>query len=267
MEFPLIYLEAIIIIVISVIIAKFLSTIIRRRLHGELPVHVIRNLTNGVYYIIIAIGVGVAIGISGINITSILVAGGVVGIILGLALQSTLSNFFAGILIITERPFKIGDFINYQNTIGVVVDIGLLSTKLYSWEGYYVRVPNSILFTSLLINYSNSRARLVRVQFTVFQEIDVQKVINAIKVKLDQQPYVLVEPQSVVFVLGFTENGITLEARAWAPQSLWFDLYSNMPKIIDDTLKELGITYAYKKVIVENDNMADKLMADNSNKL
>lgn len=82
---------------------------------------------------------------------------------IGLAAQQTLSNFFSGILLLIERPFKVGDFINYNNNIGMIVDIGLLSTKIKSWEGYFIRIPNNELFNSSVINYTNSVARLVRI--------------------------------------------------------------------------------------------------------
>ncbi|QCO31129.1 mechanosensitive ion channel family protein [Metallosphaera sedula] len=247
------YLEAVLVVAISFVVARILVVVVKRRLHGELPVHVTQNLTKGIYYALIAVGIGIAIGITGINVTGLLVTGGVVGIILGLALQSTLSNFFAGLLIIFEKPFTVGQVVNYQGVIGTVVDIGLLSTKLYSWEGHFVRVPNSVLFTSQLVNYSKSIVRLVRIQFTVFQESDLNRIMEAVKNKLNEQWYVLVNPEVVVFPIQFTENGVQIEARAWTPQSTWFELYRNIGQVIDQALKELGVRYAYKKVILDED--------------
>ncbi|MDT7891917.1 MAG: mechanosensitive ion channel family protein [Thermoproteota archaeon] len=246
-------IEAVIAIIIAVIIAKYLTVMIRRRLHEKVPSHIISNINKLVYYIIILIGIAVAIrllNIPGLTLTELLVAGGFTAIVIGLAAQQTLSNFFAGILLMTERPFKIGDYINYNNNIGMVVDIGLLSTKIQSWEGYYIRIPNSELFNSPLINYSNSVARLVRVQFVIPYEYDVNKVIETLIKEFEAQWYVLAEPAPSVFVAQFDEKGILMEARAWTAGKTWFDLYSNMPRIIEETLKKLGMPYSYPKRIL-----------------
>ncbi|BFH73792.1 hypothetical protein SJAV_17360 [Sulfurisphaera javensis] len=91
----------------------------------------------------------------------------------------------------------------------------------------------------------------MRLQLTIFQENDIPKVIETLKKKLDQQWHVLVEPPVVVVPAQFTENGIVMEDRAWTPQVSWNELYINMPKLIDEALKEINVKYAYKKVIIE----------------
>jgi len=159
--------------------------------------------------------------------------------------------------LMTERPFKIGDFINYNGNVGMVVDVGLLSTKIQSWEGYYVRIPNNELFNSPLINYSNSRARLVRVQFTIPFEHDLNKVINTIQKKLNNQWYILAEPAPIVFPVQFNENGVLLEARAWTSGNTWFTLYSQMAALIEDSLKELGVPYSYPRRILKEEKFTE----------
>jgi len=247
------YIEAILAIIIAVLIARFISKIARRRLHGHVPSHILANISKLIYYVLIIIGLLVAIRslqIPGLELTEILIAGGFISIVIGLAAQQTLSNFFAGLLILFERPFKIGDFININNNIGMVVDMGLLSTKIHSWEGFYIRIPNSQIFTASVINYSTSIVRLVRVQFTVPFETDIKKVIEALLKKFDEQWYILVEPKPIVFPVNFVENGILMEARAWTSGKTWFDLFSNMPSLIENTLKELGIQYSYPRRIL-----------------
>jgi len=251
---------AIIALAIAFIIARYLSILTRRRLHEKVPAATVKNVSKLVYYLIILIGIAVAIrllNIPGVTLTELLVAGGFAGIVIGLAAQSTLSNFIAGILLMTERPFKIGDFINYNGNVGMVVDVGLLSTKIQSWEGYYVRIPNNELFNSPLINYSNSRARLVRVQFTIPFEHDLNKVINTIQKKLNDQWYILAEPAPIVFPVQFNENGVLLEARAWTSGNTWFTLYSQMPALIEESLKELGVPYSYPRRILKEEKFSE----------
>jgi Small-conductance mechanosensitive channel len=247
------YIEAILAIIIAIITSRQLTKIIRRRLHEKAPIHVIRNISKLVNYIIILIGMAIAIRqleIPGVQFTELLIAGGFIGIVIGLAAQQTLSNFFSGILLIIERPFKIGDFINYNNNVGMVTDIGLLSTKVQSFEGFFIRIPNNELFNSPVINYSSSIARLVRVQFTVPFEIDIKKVIEILLNKFNQQWYILIDPPPVVFPVQFLENGIQMEARAWTAGKTWFQLYSSIASLIEETLKELGVPYSYPKRII-----------------
>ncbi len=255
------YIEAALALLIAWLVGKRLSLLVRRRLHEKAPKHVIQNASKTVYYLVILIGVAIAIRaleIPGLTLTELLIAGGFIGIVIGLAAQQTLSNLFAGILLLIERSFKIGDFINYGNNVGMVVDIGFLSTKVQSWEGFSIRIPSSQLFNSVTINYSSSIVRLVKVNFTVPYETDINKVIEAMINKLNQEWYVLVEPPPRIFPIQFAENGITIEVRAWTSGKTWFELYSNLPRLVENTLKELGIPYSYPKRIISQANIWEK---------
>jgi 2,3-bisphosphoglycerate-dependent phosphoglycerate mutase len=235
------------IIVISVAVAKLFAMLIRRRMHGNYSESLTKMAEKFVYYLVVLIGLTAAIGNLGVNLTSVLVAGGFLGIVLGLAAQSSVSNLIAGLLLIVDRPFNIGDSVVYGTDNATVVDIGLMSTKVSTWEGVQMRIPNNSLFTSSLYNYTKSVARMMRVQFYLRDGEELGKVVSAINSRLAERWYVLVEPAPQTFALSFSDYGVTVEARAWTAGTTWNELYFTMPQIVNETLKGMGVEFAYPK--------------------
>ena len=237
------------IILVSIVIAKIASVIIRRRMYGSYSNHIAKLTGRFAYYVIVIVGLLLAIGNMGISLSSIIVAGGLAGIVLGLAAQSSVSNLIAGILLIGDKPFKSGDFITYGDLTVGIIEVGLLSTQAATWEGVRVRIPNNQLFNSNVMNYTRSVARLVRTQITLFYEEDFDRIAKAISDAFAKQWYVLVEPAPQVFAVQFTNTGVVLELRVWTAGTTWGNLYFEMPKMITDTLKGLGVKFAYQKQI------------------
>ena len=248
-----------IIIAISVVIAKIASMIVRRRMYGNYSNNLSKITARFTYYLIVIIGLSLAAGNLGISLTSVVVAGGLLGIILGLAAQSSVSNLISGLLLIGDKPFKSGDFITYDNLTVSIIDVGLLSTQAATWDGINVRIPNSQLFNSNVMNYTKSVARLVRTQITLFYEEDLDRIEKAITKAFSAQWYTLVEPPPQAFAVEFTDSGIVMEIRVWTAGTTWGDLYFNMPIIITKTLKELGVKFAYpKRIYVDTDAAIEK---------
>lgn len=246
------------IIAVSVGIAKLFSKLIRRRMHGNYSENLTKIASRFVYYLIIIIGLAAAVGNLGVDLTSVLVAGGFLGIVLGLAAQSSVSNLIAGLLLIVDRPFNIGDQIAYGTDTANIIDIGLMSTKVATWEGVQMRIPNSALFTSSLYNYTKSVARMMRVQFYLEDREDLGRVAGALNRKLSEQWYVLIDPPPLTFALAFSDYGVTVEARAWTAGTTWNDLYYSMPQIINDTLRAMRVEFAYPKRTIVEEHAAAK---------
>ena len=119
--------------------------------------------------------------------TAALVAGGFLGIVIGFAAQASISNFISGLLLVLERPFKIGDFIHIGNTVGMVAEIGVMSTTLVTWDGVRVRIPSSQIFNSDFRNYTASRVRLVSVEVRIPHSASIDRAVEVIKAKLRER--------------------------------------------------------------------------------
>ncbi len=111
----------------------------------------------------------------GIQTTTLIAAVGAIGLAIGLALQSTLSNIAAGIMLLWLRPFSMGAFIESGDNSGTVDDVGLFATTLMRVDGVYVFVPNSQLWNNKITNYSKKAKRMLREVFTISYDDDIQK--------------------------------------------------------------------------------------------
>ena len=243
-------LSFIIAILIALLLSKAAEKAIRRALIRRLSVPAVENLVKVTRYTIIILAVVAALASAGVNITGALVAGGIVGIVIGFAAQTSVSNIISGILLLLEKPFKLGDFIHVGDIVGSVVEIGILSTTIVTWDGVKVRIPSSELFNSSFRNYSASKVRLVSVDVQISYDDDIGKAIDAIKSKLRGQWYILEEPEPTGFAKEFASDGVTLEVRAWTPGVTWFTLYANLSKLVKEALDEAGVEIPFPQRVV-----------------
>jgi len=154
-------------------------------------------------YIVLILVLVAALSQLGIQTTTLIAAVGAIGLAIGLALQSTLSNIAAGIMLLWLRPFSMGEFIESGDNSGTVDDVGLFATTLMRVDGVYVFVPNSQLWNNKITNYSKKAKRMLREVFTVSYDDDIQK---ARQILLD-------------LVKSDERSAVALELRAWANTS------------------------------------------------
>lgn len=241
-------------VAVAVVAALFISTLLertaKRALMRRFSKNVVNNVTKLIRFTVLTIAVLIALTSIGVDVTGALIAGGFLGIVIGLAAQASISNFISGLLLLLEKPFKIGDFIHVGNTVGMVSEVGILSTTIVTWDGVKVRIPSSQLFNSDFRNYTASRVRLASVEVQIPYSASIERAIEAIKSKLQEQWYVLEEPSPVVFAKSFADDGVVLEARAWTSGSTWFALFSNLPRLVKSALNEAGIEIPYPQRVV-----------------
>ena len=245
------------IIAVSVLIAMFVRNAMRKSLRRRLPSYVYKPLENLVFYGIIVIGVLSALSLFGISLTGLLVAGGFAGIVVGFAAQQTVSNFISGLFILLEQPLRIGNPVTIGDVSGVVLDISILSTKIRTWDGHIVRIPNSVVFNSNITNYGRTRARRVEITIGISYDSDIEKARETLLNMMNEHPYCLVNPGPEVFVDNYADSAIILKARCWAPPPVWFatkiDLQTRMKKI----LEEAGIKIPFPQLDVHIKDTAD----------
>ena len=157
-------------------------------------------------------------GITGTALTASLTALGLSGIIVGLAAQTTLADIITGIVLLIDRPFRIGDRIRIEklDTWGDVIDIGWRSTRILTRDNRLVTIPNSIIGTDMITNYSMPD-RMFRVETDVIISYgpDIEYVRNLIIEAMKNEKWVMQENPVQVLLLEFTESGIKFKARCW----------------------------------------------------
>ncbi|HEX5599274.1 MAG TPA: mechanosensitive ion channel family protein [Hyphomicrobiaceae bacterium] len=168
-----------------------------------------------VRYGLLIVVIVAALGQLGVQITSILAVLGAIGLAIALALQGTLANIAAGIMLLWLRPFRVGDYIQAGDIAGTVKTVGLFTSELHSADGVYQSVPNSELWNKRITNYSRLERRLVDVRFLIAYSNDIETARRALLDLAQSDNRVLEDPPPSVFVDQFAENYILLGLRAW----------------------------------------------------
>lgn len=174
-----------------------------------------------VRYFVIALGFAVILQTAGIDLTALNVLAGAVGIGVGFGLQNIINNFVSGLIILFERPVKVGDRIEVAGILGNVVAINARSTTIETNDKIAIIVPNSKFITENVVNWSYSarRARF-RIPVTVANGSDVRLVERLLLEAAREIPDVLADPAPSVRFLKFVDNGLYFELRAWSEKLL-----------------------------------------------
>ena len=241
-------LEAAAIIVVSVFLALFIRQLMRKNLKMRIPGHVYKPLETAIFYLIVILGVVIALSPFGISLSGLILAGGFAGIVIGFAAQQSLSNLMSGIFLLVEQPLRIGDPIQVADVSGVVHDISFLSTRIRTWDGQIVRIPNNTVFNEVITNYIRTKARRVDIKIGVHYKSDLDKAINVIKELLDNHPYCLANPAPEVFVEEYSDSAIVLRARCWAPPPVWFTTKIEIQTKLKKVLDEAGVVIPYPQL-------------------
>jgi MscS family membrane protein len=205
-------------IVWMIVLGKTLG-LISARLGGYYPgaTELFRLSENVGIAVIGVVGVLMILAVWQINLTPLLASAGLAGIIVGLAAKDTLGNFFGGISVFLDRPFKPGDWIVFKSgERGKVVDIGLRSTRVVTRDEVLITVPNSVIVSTKIINQSAPRRRMrVRVKVSVANTSDVDEVKDVLLKVASDNDLVLSEPEPRVRFRRFGDGSLDYELLCW----------------------------------------------------
>lgn len=179
-------------------------------------------LNTVVRFVVIALGVLVGLQTMGVDITPVLAGAGVLGLAISLAAKDTLSNLIAGILLILDRPFQVGDRIELWNapsetgTWGDVVEIGLRATKIRNPDNLLVVIPNNEIMKRDIVNYTASGSHIrLRIPIGIAYDADIEKAREAILEAAREVSGVKERPAPIVILRSFGESSIDLQLRVW----------------------------------------------------
>lgn len=193
------------------------------------------------YYVIVVLAVITALGVLGIDLTGFIIAGGILGIILGFALQSVVANFTSGIFLYWEHPFKPGDIVEIEDIVGKVLEVSVLSTTIMSIDGVIVRIPNDKVFTSIIRNLIRNPIRRIELMVGIAYKEDAEKAYSVIESVLEKYPLVLVEPSPEVFVSELGDSSVNISVRVWVPSQEYINVRKELLWIIKKALTDAGI--------------------------
>jgi small conductance mechanosensitive channel len=166
------------------------------------------------YTVLILVAI-VALRQIGFETSSLLAVVGAAGLAIGLALQGTLSNIAAGIMLLWLRPFHVGDFIDVAGRSGAVEQVSLFTTRLRTYDGLFLMMPNSAIWNTALTNYTRNGGRLVCINVAVPATVDLDQARQRLLEVAARTPSTLRDPPPVVFVDNVAAGAMVLTLRIW----------------------------------------------------
>jgi len=212
---------ALIILIIGVIASKYVQKLIYKILiNNKIDETLSGFVSNFIRFLIVAMMAILALGKLGISIAPFIAALGALSLTAGLALQGSVSNFAAGVILVITKPFKIGDTITVHDVYGEVEDIKLSYTVLRNEDGEQITIPNKYMIGDVLVNsFSN---RIVEGSVGVAYGSDVQNAVSVIKDVIIKQDDVSSDNEPIVGVEKFNESSIDIGYRYWVPTKSFF---------------------------------------------
>lgn len=219
----------------------------RRQSHGAREIRPCAGEVRGqpAYAALLAFVVLAALAQLGIQTTSFIAIIGAAGLAVGLALQGSLSNFAAGVMLIIFRPFKVGDFIEAAGVSGSVEEIMIFSTKLKSPDNKQLYVPNGSIISGTITNYSAKDQRRVDLVFGCGYGDDIKKAKALLEAIVKENPLVLDDPAPTIGVLELGDSSVNFAVRPWVATPDYWDVYFQITEEVKQRFDEAGISIPF----------------------
>lgn len=242
---------AIAVLIIGRMIAGTARRITRKALeNADVDGTLVPFLSKLVYFFVLIVVLIAVLGVFGVQTASLVAVLGAAGLAVGLALQGTLSNFAAGVMLLFFRPFKLGDFIDAAGTTGTVVEIGVFATTLKSPDNVKIVAPNSQVYGATIKNFNGYDTRRVDMEIGISYNDDIPKAIEIIRGIVSSDPRVLAEPASVVAVSNLGDSSVDLVIRPWCAGSDYWALRWDLNQRIKEGLESAGCSIPYPQTDV-----------------
>jgi small-conductance mechanosensitive channel len=200
-------------------------------------------ISTTLHYVILLAGFALALGAAGVNLDRFTVLVGAFGVGVGFGLQNVINNFVSGLILLFERPVQIGDTIEVGTLLGEVKRIGIRSSSVRTWEGADVIVPNAMLVSDRVVNWTYAdRQRRIDLPVGVAYGSKPQQVAELLAQVARQHPRVLQDPEPVALFMGFGESSLDFELRVWTADFERFPrTRSELALAVHDALEQAGV--------------------------
>lgn len=202
-------------------------------------------LSNSVRYVILAFVIVAVLARFGVETTSIIAVIGAAGLAIGLALQGTLSNIAAGVMLLLLRPFSVGEYVDAGSTSGTVVEIGLFTTRFKTPGGLFVVAPNSSLWNSVITNYSRNPLRRIDLVIGIGYDDDLKGAMAEMVDLMNTDPRILKDPAAEVFVTELADNSVNMTLRSWVNSGDYWGTLTDLTRDAKLRLDEKGYSIPY----------------------
>jgi potassium efflux system protein len=232
----------------SFLVSRFVRFVLEEDVYSHLVLErgIPYAISTMLHYAILLVGFFVALGALGIDLTKITILAGAFSVGIGFGLQNVINNFVSGLILLFERPIKIGDIIEVGGNVGEVRGIGIRASIIRTTDGSEVIVPNGLLISGQVTNWTLSdRGRAVDISVSVVASADLHHVANLLKGIAADHPEVAKEPSPKVHVVNITATAAAFQLRVWTERNeAWAQVRSDLSVAINQTLAREKILMA-----------------------
>jgi len=234
-------IRAVLIFVGGYFIARLLSSFLVRAMKESLNPHRLMILQRGSFYAIIALFLTAALIQLGFDLGILLGTAGILTVALAFASQTSMSNVISGIFLITDKPFQVGDILQVGSTVGVVLEIGLMSVNLRKFDNTFVRLPNEFLIKTEFWNLTKFPIRRLDLKISVAYKEDIERVRDILIDVADKNALSLEEPRPLFIFQGFGESSLEIQFSVWVINENYLSLKNSLPAEIKQAFDAAGI--------------------------
>lgn len=245
-DFGLKLIVALIIFYVGRLIARMLVNGIQRIMQAQEVDKILETFVgNLAYWTVMVFVIIAAINHIGIQTTSLIAVMGAAGLAVGLALQGSLSNFAAGVLIVVFRPYRVGDFVEAAGISGVVEQVQILTTILKTGDNKQIIVPNNQIISSIITNYSANDTRRVDMTVGVSYDDDLDKVRATLQALIDADSRIHKDPEPAIVVSALSDSSVNFTVRTWVNTSDYWGVKFDLTEAIKKRFDQEGISFPF----------------------
>jgi len=242
--------------ILIVFIGKMLSRLVSKGVakvldHKNVDQTVISFVESLVYGLAFTLTLIVAISHLGFNTSSLVAILGAAGLAIGLALQGSLSNFASGVLLISFRPFKAGDFVEVSGVAGIVEEVLIFSTKLRTGDNKTVIIPNGAITGGTITNYSTKPTRRIDLVIGVSYDANLAQTRQILADVVAKDERILKDQDVTIGVSELADSSVNLVVRPWVKSGDYWPVYFDLLENIKTALDEAGIEIPYPHMSVQ----------------
>ena len=232
------------------IIGRWVAGMVRRGVtrgleRADTDASLVPFLASMAYYLAITVVLIAVLNLFGIETTSLVAVLGAAGLAVGFALQGTLSNFAAGVMILVFRPFGIGDFVDAGGVSGTVDEIGIFVTTLHTPDNVRIIVPNAQIGIGTIKNFSANETRRIDLVMGISYNDDIGKAIEVMQGVLDRDSRILADPAPTIGVSELADSSVNLGVRPWCAAVDYWSTRFDLNRALKEDLEAAGCSIPY----------------------
>lgn len=231
-------------------IRKFIVKLLEKKSVDAAAVRFLDSLLKVIGYIVILMIIFEQVGVKTTSLVTLL---GTAGLSVGLALQGSLANFAGGVMILINKPFKVGDYIKVMDAEGVVREMNIIYTTLTTVDNKHVKIPNGNLANSVITNYTYDEYRRIDLEVSVSYDDDIKKAVKVAEATMNSSKYMVEGQDNMVVTKSLEDSSVVLEIRMWVSTPDYWPARFDLIHRIKEDYEGHEITIPYNQLDVHLD--------------